>query len=442
MKSRRHPNDHQQRLIGNLVDIVNLHHPLCELSQRVNWEDFETVFSGLYSTKGRPAKPIRLMVSLLMLKHIYDLSDEEVVWRWVENPYYQYFSGEEVFQWQVPCDPSELTYFRKRIGRSGVERILGESIRLHGEKAHEKVVVIDTTVQEKNITFPTDSKLYRKVIEQCWRIISAEGISVRQSYRRTVPKLLFHQRYRGHKSKAKLARASLRKLRTIAGRLLREIERKAPEAAAGRYQDILAICWRIVRQKRSDSKKLYSVHEPSVQCIAKGKEHKKYEFGSKVSIAVTAESGIIVGALNIAKNQYDGKTLDASLAQIERLGRAAPAVALVDEGFRGRQRVGSTAIERVHQMSYKNKASRRLRQQYRRWFRRRSSVEAIIGHLQQDHRLCRNYLKGRLGDDMNVVLAAAGFNLRKILRDILCLLIQCVSTFVGCRKPQIASKTG
>jgi IS5 family transposase len=179
-----------------LEDLINPKHPLCKLAKKIPWQEIEQHFSGLYGTTGRPAKSIRLMVSLLIVKQLYNLSDESVVEQWVENPYFQFFGGETVFQWEFPCHPTDLVYFRKRIGEEGVKKIFQVSIELHGTKAKEKEVLVDTTVQEKNITFPTDTKLYKRMIDHCVSIATKERITLRQSYRRTTKKLLLAQRFR------------------------------------------------------------------------------------------------------------------------------------------------------------------------------------------------------------------------------------------------------
>lgn len=273
-------------------------HPLYILADAINWNIFEEAFSELYSDEGRPAKPIRLMVSLLMLKHIRNISDESVVEQWFENVYYQYFSGEKSYACAMPCEPSDLVHFRNRIGPKGVELILKESIRVNGKDGEEQQGTTDTTVQEKNITYPTDNKLHRKIIKKCIAIADKEDIELRQSYNRTLRKLLMDQRFRNHPSNKGKAKKADKKVKTIAGRLVRELERKL---SPNLHQSNLALFKRVLAQKKSDSNKVYSLHEPHTQCISKGKEHKKYEFGSKVSIITTKNTGVIIGAVNIEK---------------------------------------------------------------------------------------------------------------------------------------------
>ena len=232
------------------------------------------------------------MVSLLILKQLKGLGDETVIKEWVQNPYFQYFSGETEFQWDKPCDPSDLVHFRHRIGPGGAEKILEVSIRIQPSKQRRRYterIVIDTTAQEKNITYPTDVKLRKKVIEKCLKMARAEGIELRQTYTRTVKKLVLQQRFAHHPKNWKRAHAAKRKLKTIAGRLIRELGRKLPQLALSRHQSSLALFNRVINQQRNDKQKIYSLHEPHVACIAKGKVAKKYEFGSKVSVAMSRE---------------------------------------------------------------------------------------------------------------------------------------------------------
>jgi IS5 family transposase len=401
----------------HLENLVNPKHPLCKLAKRIPWYDLEDHFADLYHHSGRPAKPIRLMLSLLILKQLYNLSDETIVERWVENPYFQFFSGESVFQWNFPCHPTDLVYFRKRIGEEGVEKILKVSIALHGKRAKEKEVLVDTTVQEKNITFPTDTKLYKRIIEHCVAIAEKEAIELRQSYRRTTKKLMLAQRFRRHPKNHKKARAAQRKLKTIAGRLLREIERKLSASSLGRYSQQMKIFQQILEQKRNSTNKIYSIHEPHVYCISKGKDHKKYEYGSKASIVVTKNSGIIVGSVHFSKNIYDGHTLPETLKQTTELVGRRPQVAICDRGFRGKSFVDGTKI--VIPKAPGKRSTIYQKQKARKRFRRRAGIEPIIGHLKSDFRLMRNYLKGSLGDSVNLMLAAAAFNFRKLLRQLL-----------------------
>ena len=366
-------------------------HPLYILANRIHWNIFEEAFSKLYSDEGRPAKSIRLMVSLLMLKHIRNISDESVVEQWSENCYYQYFSGEKVFACGEPCDASELVHFRNRIGAVGIELILKESIRINGKDGEEQDATTDTTVQEKNITYPTDNKLHRKIIKKCVAIADEQGIELRQSYTRTLKRLLMDQRFRNHPKNKGKARKADKKVKTISGRLVRELERKL---SPGLYQDTLALFKKVLNQKKSDSNKIYSLHEPHTQCISKGKEHKKYEFGSKVSIITTKNSGVIIGAINIEKNVHDSKTLEPAIEQQQRLTGIILKNNFVDRGYRGVKEVLGTKI--IIPDAPGKERTPYEKQKLRKGFKRRAAIEPKIGHLKQDHRLSRNFYKAIL----------------------------------------------
>lgn len=390
---------------------LNHQHPLYILSQVVQWDSFEASFSKHYSEDfGAPSKPIRLMVALLLLKHIRNVSDESVVEQWAENAYYQYFSGEKVFACKEPCVPTELIAFRHRIGEEGVELILKESIRINGKDAQENEATTDTTVQEKNITYPTDSKLHKKIINKCKAIAQKEGFQLRQTYTRTVKKLSLDQRFRNHAKNYGKARKADRKIKTIAGRLIRELERLLP--AHNGYGSDLNLFKKVLAQKRDDKQKIYSLHEPHVQCISKGKEHKKYEFGSKVSIISTKNSGVIIGALNIPKNDYDAHTLLPALEQQQRLTGKVLKNNFVDRGYRGVTTVlGTNIIMPTVKPTHTNYQKQKLR----KGFRRRAAIEPKIGHLKADHRLSRNFYWKQFGDNINVMLAAAAMNFKRMM---------------------------
>jgi IS5 family transposase len=291
-----------------------------------------------------------------------------------------------------------------------VELILKESIRINGKDGKEDKGSIDTTVQEKNITYPTDSKLHRKIIKKCVGMAIKEGIVLRQSYTRTLKKLGVDQRFRNHPKNGSKARKADKKVKTIAGRLVRELQRKLP---AESYKTELELFDRVLRQKRADKNKVYSLHEPEVLCISKGKEHKKYEFGSKVSVTVTQNSGVIIGALNIVGNDYDGHTLDAALEQQQRLTGHQLKEAFVDRGYRGRKEVLGTTIHTPK--AFSSKLTNYQKAKLKKGFTKRAAIEPKIGHLKADHRLSRNFYKGVKGDNINVMLAAAAMNFKRMM---------------------------
>jgi|HubBroStandDraft_1064217.scaffolds.fasta_scaffold118933_2 IS5 family transposase len=413
MKAKQKPVEQKSFLLPTLAEQLDARRPIYQLAEKIPWSDFEEEFGAFYSEEGRPAKPVRLMVGLLILKQLHDLGDETVVEAWRENPYWQYFCGESEMQWGAPCEPSDLVHFRHRIGEAGMQMILAVSIHLHGPKGGEKEVMIDTTVQEKNVTYPTDTKLYRKVIVRCWKLADRQDIRLRRRYRKEVRKCLLAQRGRGHWRTVKQAQRATRRLKTIAGRLVRELGRKLSTAALEKHQTDLALYRRALAQKRNDHDKIYSLHEPHIYCVAKGKEHKKYEFGTKASVVLTKTGGIIVGAVAHEENLYDGHTLPEVLQQTEALTGSVPAVAIVDRGYRGTRRIGDTEIlvPGPRPKEQTPLQTRTLRQR----FRRRCAIEPVIGHLKSDYRLARNYLKGFAGDACNLLLAAAAWNFKKWL---------------------------
>jgi IS5 family transposase len=416
------PNSSQQNLLfSNLLDQLNPKHGLLKLSKAIPWDYFEKEFKKYYSTTGRPSKSIRLMTGLCILKHLENVSDEVLVERWVQNPYYQAFCGEVIFQWELPCDPTDLIYFRKRIGKEGFEKILAVSVAIHGEEIKEQEACIDTTVQEKNITFPTDDKLAHKIIKRCIKLAEENAIKLRRSYRRELKERLLALRFRQHPSNYKKARKASKRLKTIAGTLIRELQRKLPNEIIKEEAENFGLYERVLKQQKSDKNKIYSLHEPHIYCMSKGKADKKYEFGVKASITKTKDTNLIVGALAFEKNYYDGHTLHDAIEQVKKIANWVPKISLCDRGYRGKKQVGDTEIM-IPSATPKSTLSTYEKLKQRRRFRKRAGIEGVIGHLKADHRLGRNFLSGFLGDEINLLMAAAAFNFRKWLREFYFLL--------------------
>jgi IS5 family transposase len=369
------------------------------------------------------------MVGLLLLKQMFNQGDETVVAAWVQNPYWQYFCGMTDFQWAVPCDPSDLVYFRQRIGEAGVQRILQVTVRLHGEKASESEVVVDTTVQEKNITHPTDTKLAHKIIRRCWKLADRNGVKLRRRYRKAVRQCVMAQRWRKDPKKRKAAQRALRKMKVIGGRLIRELERKLPENVRAEQRKNFALYRCVLRQKPWDKDKVYSLHEPQVYCMSKGKEHKKYEFGSKASVVMTRTHGVIVGAVAHGENLYDGDALRPALEQTRAITGGQPAKAIVDRGYRGRKEVDGTEV--LLPGKPKPGQSKQESAKMRARFRRRAAIEPVISHLKHQYRLVRCFLKGFVGDQLNLMLAAAAWNLKKWLRTTALFWLQLIRLFAN-----------
>jgi len=401
--------ENQLGFYSTFEEQLNHSNGLYKLANEIRWEVFEDTFSKHYSpSQGKPAKPIRLMVSLLILKQLRNLSDESVVEQWAENSYYQYFSGETHFCSNFPCVPTELVEFRKRIGPEGAELILKESIHVNGDDGNDDTLSGDTTVQEKNITYPTDDKLHKKIIKKCQAIAETENIELRQSYTRTVKKLSVLQRMRKNKGGDVKARKANKKIKTIAGRLIRDVERKLPGFTLAKYSVDLELFKKILNQKRGDSNKIYSLHEPHVKCYTKGKEHKRFEFGSKVSILVTQKTGVIVGALNFNSTEHDSKTLPLALEQHKRLTGITAGNIYLDRGYRGQKQIDQTAI-------HTPRPDKNITKTKRKRHSRRAAIEPVIGHLKSDYRMRRNFLKGINGDQLNVLLCAAAMNFKRVI---------------------------
>jgi len=420
-----------QLFTSRLSQILNPAHELLRLAQMIDWGQLEATLGECYDPEfGRPGNAARLMAGLHILKHTFNESDESVVARWVENPYWQYFCGYEYMQHEPPIDPSSMTYWRKRVGAERVESLLKEvlavAVRSGQAKAKEfERVNIDTTVQEKAIAFPTDARLYCKMSLRLAKLAKARGIKLRQSYVRVVRKLLRKQAGYAHAKQYKRARAATRKLKTILGRLVRDIERKRNERSrdavhrgdAQRKREtpdeklalFLERAERLLAQKKDSKNKLYSIDAPEVCCISKGKAHKRYEFGCKVSVATSSAASWVVGVQALEGNPYDGHTLQTAALGVERTtGRALKEI-FVDRGYRGHDYKGEAHVYIAGR--HVRDAGPALRKRRRR----RSAIEPKIGHMKYDCRMGRNFLKYELGDKLNALLAGIGVNVRKLL---------------------------
>ena len=423
MKPKKTPLSGQCDLFKARLDqILNPKHPLFVLAGQMDWQCFEDAFGPLFvEGMGRPGLPVRLIVGLHYLKYTFDESDESVVERFLENPYWQFFCGFEFFQHEFPLDPSSLVRWRNRIGPEGAEELLKETINTAKRKKlikkhHLNHVNVDTTVQEKAIAFPTDARLYHKMRNSLVRAAKQRGIKLRQSYVRKSKLSLAKQGRYSHARQMQRARKETRKLRTFLGCVTRDIRRKCPHPDP-ELSNQLELAERLYLQQRDDKNKIYSVHAPEVECISKGKVHKRYEFGCKVSIVSSSKDTWIIGADALHGNPYDGHTLAPSIEQANRLTGWRPKEVFCDRGYRGAAR--SVPEVKVHLPRRRKKSHSRS---FRKWLNRRSAIEPAIGHLKSDNRLERNYLKGKDGDRMNAMFAASGYNLRKLLRAFLRLI--------------------
>lgn len=436
---------------ARIEQMIDLSNPLAVLARRMPWGQLEEVLAPVFahrdrkgrtvmgedlfgpsfqvagagvSPAGRPRLPIRLMVSLLYLKHAYNLSDEALVERWSENVLWQYFSGREYYEHRPPCDPTQIGRFRKAIGEAGVEEMLKSTIETAlAIKAVEpesfKRVIVDSTVQPKAIAYPVDSRLLEVARHQVVRVARAVGVQLKQTFAREGKTLRRRAGGYAHARQFKRLRKVLRRQRTVLGKLIRELRRKLPSVEAipeklrEKVQTVLKRAEKLHQQKPKDKNKLYAMHAPEVECISKGKARQRYEFGVKSSLVVTHKEGLIVGARTFPGNPYDGHVLCAQLEQtgilLQDVGHS-PKEVIVDLGYRGVD-ADNPDVKILH----RGKSRTQTRQQ-KRWVRRRQAIEPTIGHLKADHRLDRCWLKGSLGDALHTVLCAAGYNLRWLLR--------------------------
>jgi IS5 family transposase len=405
------PSNSSQSSFFDIASQLNQKHELVVLGAIFPWEELSNSFSDLYSSIGRCAKPIRLMSGLLILKQLYNLSDKAIISQWMMNPYFQCFCGETSFQTSQPCDSSELTVFRKRIGTKGVEKIFSLSVKLHGKRAQEETVLVDTTVQEKAVTYPTDSKLAIKIINRLNKLAKLHGIKQRRTYAKETISLRVACRNFRHPKLRKQAKKAIRRLRTIAGTLLRELQRKLPQNILQEQQENFEIYEKVLAQKIKDKNKIYSLHEPDIYCISKGKDHKPYEYGRKASVVTTLKNQIIVGVVSHDTNIHDSKTLKPALDAAEKNLQNPITSAVVDRGYKGaKQYVDAEVIIPSKPLKRDTEKQKKLK---RKLCKKRSAIEPIIGHLKHDFRLTKNWLKGSQGDEINLLMAACAWNLRK-----------------------------
>jgi IS5 family transposase len=404
-----------------LEQIIDLGHPLVRLAEQIDWGFLDARFRSVCSEgPGQPPLPTRLVAGLFILKHAHNLSDEALCARWVENPYYQYFCGEQVFQHALPFDRSSLTRWRQRLGEEHLVALIQESLAVAHKtgaltaKDLERVAV-DTTVQPKAIAHPTDARLMHRALEKLVDLAKRHAVSLRQSYVRVAKRAAIMSGRYTHAHQFKRARRELKFLRTRLGRVIRDIRRKIAGDAVleERFGMLLALASRVRAQNQHQrGPKVYSLHAPEVECIGKGKARAPYEFGCKVSLvtSVTKPKGgqFVLHAKALHGNPYDGHTLVPVIAAMTRQNGVEPKRIHLDKGYRGhnypRFRVWISG------------QVRRVTAAIRREMKRRAAIEPVIGHVKAEHRMGRNYLKGRDGDKANAVLAAAGFNFSLLLR--------------------------
>jgi len=409
---------------ARLDQIVDMGHPLAKLAASIDWGFLERTFGAVYTdAPGQPPLPTRLMAGLAILKHMDNLSDDVLTARWLENPYYQLFCGEEFFRHETPFDRSSMTRWRQRMGEERLNALVQESLATATRTGAAKPAdftqaIVDTTVQPKAVAHPTDAKLMNRAREKLVRFARKQGVTLRQSYERVGKRaLVAHQRY-AHAKQFKRANRALRTLRTYLGRVARDIRRKirGDEAREAIFRRPLWLAERVSEQRQNQrGKKVYSLHAPEVECIGKGKTHRPYEFGVKVSVATTLHRSkggqFITHVKALPGNPYDGHTLATVIPEIEAQIGASLERIVVDRGYRGHNAPPDHRFK-----VYISGQKRNVTNAIKRDLRRRAAIEPVIGHAKEEHRMGRNYLAHAAGDAINAILAAVGYNFRRLLK--------------------------
>lgn len=453
---------------SRLDQMIDLCHPLAILARQMPWEMLENSLKPFFkhqdkkgheffsqdlfgqrlqiagaglSNAGRPRLPFRLMVSLLYLKHAYDVSDQQQVERWAENVQWQYFSGMEYYQTKMPCDPAQITRFRQRLGEAGVEELLKATIdtavkiKAIGINDFERVIV-DSTVVEKAVAYPTDSRLLEVARYQLVKTAKQAGIKFKQTFAQEGKQLKHKAAGYAHAKQFRRLRRTVKRQRTIVGIVIREIQRKlkvlnpAASALLDKLHTLIHRAQRLADQRLKDKNKLYALHAPEVECIGKGKARQPYEFGVKGGFVTTHKNGLVIGARTFPGNPYDGHTLAEQLEQAHILTEEHNTTikqVYVDLGYRGVDHANPD-VQIIHRGKYKS-----MSKADRKRLKRRQAIEPTIGHLKADHGMRRTWLKGAIGDALHVVLCAAGFNLKWLMR--------AIARFFGCWVVQFMRQT-
>jgi IS5 family transposase len=400
------------------MDQLDESHPLQRLGAVIDWEGLENELKKLFKPqRGHPPKPIRLMVGLLMIQHMNGISDEEVVEKWVENPYWQSFCGYSEFQWKTPIDPSSLTRWRHRLGEKGTEWILQSTVeatvKMKAAKPSDfQKVIVDTTVMESNVRFPTDSSLLNEAREKLVQLSDRSDIKLRQTYKFVGKKMEYATAKYYHAKQMKRAKKSTKKLKTFLGRVVRDVERKLEKAPEKRksFERLLDQSKRLLAQEKKSTDKLYSLHSPETYCISKGKRRTPYEFGQNVSLVVSHKQGIVLASETWLKHVHDSKTLKGALDKAEKISSQKVRKAFVDKGYKGH------GIQDDKMQIFISGQKKDMTKALKKELKRRSAIEPHIGHMKSEGKLRRNFLKHEIGCKLNAILCAIGHNLRFMMR--------------------------
>lgn len=406
-----------------LEEFIDRKHELVKLSQAIDWDFLEESFAKYYKDTGRKGKNLRLLLGLQILSYMKNLSDEGVCASWVENPYYQYFCGEKLFRHYLPIDRSSISRFRARVEVEDLEKILQESLAVAHKSGALKPsdvtrIAVDTTVQNKAVDSPSESKLLLDAIVDLGRTAKKNGLKLKQNYRFVAKDLFRKASGYAHAKQFNRLKKTNKKLKTILYKLSRRID-NALESAGSKLENLpanlqerLVRAGRVIMQQAKDKDRLLVWHAPEVECIAKGKVKKPYEFGCKVSLATNvnqAKGGhFILSALALHGKPYDGHTLNATIENVVKNTGAVPNKTYVDRGYQGHDYPDKLNV-------FKSGQRRGVTAKIKRELRRRSAIEPIIGHAKAEHKMDHCRLKGRKGDKINAIFAAIGFNFKQIL---------------------------
>lgn len=403
----------QEQLFKNrLSDELNPDHELIRLGKVIPWDQIQADVEPLFTEgQSRPPLPTRLATGLMILQHLYNVSDEEVVRAWVENPYWQAFCGYEFLQWEFPAHPTSLTRWRQRLGPEGLEKVLkvsiGVALKTKTVTASElEKAIADTTVMPKAITHPNDAKLIQRIIERIVKASAQAGIALKRTFIRVSKRALRDYQRLMHGKRTKKARRPLRRLRRYLSKILKDLDPHLESCPRDLFKEMV-VGARLLIQSKEDKNKIYSCHEPEVSCIAKGKAHKPYEFGAKACLVVTEKTGLALTLTTHVGNPYDGHLLEEALCKAEGVTGVEIKRVLVDLGFRGHEvKNKQVLVSRTKGLDPKLKKA----------LKRRQAIEPWIGHMKSDGKLGRCYLKGPTGDKIHGLLVAIAHNFRTILR--------------------------
>jgi len=403
----------QDNLFKNrLCDELNPEHALIKLGKVIPWDQIQSDVEPLFTEgQSRPPLPTRLATGLMILQHLHDLSDEQVVLAWVENPYWQAFCGYEFLQWEFPAHPTSLTRWRQRLGPEGLEKVLKVSIgvALKTETVSEtelEKTIVDTTVMPKAITYPNDAKLVQRIIERIVKAATQASITLKRTFIRVSKKALHQYQRLMHGKRFKKAQRPLKRLRKYLSKILKDLDPHLESCPRDLFKEMV-VGARLLIQSKEDKNKIYSCHEPAVSCIAKGKAHKPYEFGAKACLVVSEKTGLALTLTTHVGNPYDGHLLAESLQKAEGMTGIEIKRVLVDLGFRGHE---------VAEKQVLISRTKGLAPPLKKALKRRQAIEPWIGHMKSDGKLGRCYLKGTTGDQMHGLLVAIAHNFRIILR--------------------------